>query len=224
MSLNYEIPNEVKYFLDNDITDYYENYLTQKEITSFEKLNELSDISNRNLYVIGEVTIDTGIALENMIRFYNQLDEQFEIPVEKRIPIKIWINSQGGALDAVFTTYDVVEMSKTPIITINQGAASSAAAMIFLSGHTRIAFPHAYFLLHEGSAGIGQIDAHKFQAFSDFYKVQREQLKEIILKKTNLDEAEYDAHAKDDWWIFATEAVQLNVAHKIMDQETYTTL
>ena len=224
MSINYDFPREVKYLLDNDITEYYRSYLSQEEIESFDKLTELSDISNRNLYVIGEVTINTGVALENMIRFYNQLDEQLEIPVEERIPIKIWINSQGGALDAVFTTYDIVEMSKTPIITINQGAAGSAAAMIFLSGHRRITLPHAYFLLHEGSAGVGQIDAHKFQAFSDFYKIQREQIKKIVLEKTNLSESEYDSHAKDDWWIFATEAVQLDVAHEIMNQATYLSL
>lgn len=224
MSMEFCVPEKLPYTLDNDITDYYHAYLSNKEITSFDKLTEISDITNRNLYVIGDVTIDTGIAIETMIRFYNQVDEQLKIAKEERIPIKVWINSGGGALDAAFTTCDVMEMSKTPIVTINQGTAASAAALMFLAGHRRIAFPRAYFMLHEGSAGIGQIDAHKFQAFSDFYKIQREQLKQIILKKTNLSEEEYDKRSKDDWWIFATEAVQLKIADEIMEQNTYVNL
>lgn len=224
MSLEFCIPEKLPCILDNDITDYYHAYLSNQEITSFDKLTEISDITNRNLYVIGDVTIDTGIAIETMIRFYNQIDEQLKIAKEERIPIKVWINSGGGALDAAFTTCDIMEMSKTPIITINQGTAASAAALMFLAGHRRIAFPRAYFMLHEGSAGIGQIDAHKFQAFSDFYKIQREQLKQIILKKTNLSEEEYDKRSKDDWWIFADEAVKLNIADEIMEQDTYVSL
>ena len=224
MSMEFCVPEKLPYTLDNNITDYYHAYLSNKEITSFDKLTEISDITNRNLYVIGDVTIDTGIAIETMVRFFNQVDEQLKITKEERIPIKVWINSGGGALDAAFIACDVMEMSKTPIVTINQGAAASAAALMFLAGHRRIAFPRAYFMLHEGSAGIGQIDAHKFQAFSDFYKIQREQLKQIILKKTNLSEEEYDKRSKDDWWIFATEAVQLKIADEIMGQDTYVNL
>lgn len=224
MSVNIELPDKRRYELDNNIVDYYYSYLSNEDIVSFDKLTEISDITNRNLYVVGDVTIDTGIAIETMIRFYNQIDEQLKIEKEERIPIKVWINSNGGALDAAFTTCDVIEMSRTPVITINQGTAASAAALMFLAGHRRIAFPRAYFMLHEGSAGIGQIDAHKFQAFSDFYKIQREQLKQIILKKTNLSEEEYDKRSKDDWWIFADEAVKLNIADEIMGQDTYVSL
>lgn len=224
MSMELNLPDKIGYVLDKDITEYYYAYLSNKEITSFDKLTEISDITNRNLYVLGDITVDTGIAIETMIRFYNQVDNQLNISPEDRVPIKIWINSGGGALDAAFTVCDVIEMSKTPIITINQGTAASAAALMFLAGHRRITFPHAYFMLHEGSAGISQIDAHKFQAFSDFYKIQREQLKQIILEKTNLSEEEYDKRAKDDWWIFATEAIQLKIVDEIMDKQTYTTL
>lgn len=224
MSMDIDLPDKLKYIVDDNLTEYYYSYLSSKDIQSFDKLSEVADIAKRNLYVLGEVTLETGIALENMIRFYNQLDEQLEIDVNDRIPIKIWINSQGGSLDAALTTCDIIEISTTPIITINQGSAASAAALIFLAGHTRITLPHSYFLLHEGSAGIGQIDAHKFQSFSDFYKIQREQLKKIILEKTILTESEYNTHAKDDWWIFANEAIDLKVADKIMTPQDYATL
>lgn len=224
MSIEMNLPENIPYNLDKDIIDYYYSYLSNKDISSFDKLTEISDVTNRNLYILGDITIDTGIAIETMIRFYNQIDEQLNIDIIDRIPIKIWINSGGGALDSAFTICDVIEVSKTPIITINQGTAASAAALIFLAGHHRITFPRAYFMLHEGSAGIGQIDAHKFQAFSDFYKIQREQLKEIIIEKTNISEEMYDKCSKDDWWIFADEAIQLNIADEIMKQDTYVNL
>lgn len=224
MSMDINFPKEVKYIVDNDITDYYHSYLSQNEIVSFDKLTEISDITNRNLYVIGDITSDTGIAIETMVRFYNLVDEQLKIDPEDRVPIKVWVNSGGGSVYAMLTAYDVIEMSKTPVITINQGEACSAAAIIFLAGHRRITFPHAHFLLHEGSAGLGQLDAHKFHSYSDFYKHLLEQSKKIVLEKTNLSEEEYDKHSKDDWWIFATEAVQLKIADEIMEQKTYVNL
>lgn len=224
MSMEFCVPEKLPYTLDNNITDYYHAYLSNKDITSFDKLTEISDITNRNLYVFGEITADTGIAIETMIRFYNQVDKQLKIEPVDRVPIKVWINSGGGSAYAMLTAYDVIEMSKTPVITINQGEACSAAAIIFLAGHRRITFPHAHFLFHEGSAGVSQLDAHKFHSYSDFYKHLLEQCKKITLEKTNLSEEEYDKHSKDDWWIFATEAVQLKIANEIMEQSTYVNL
>lgn len=221
------VPSKLGFLVDNDITEAYRSYFKIDDINTINNLDDLSeycDASNRNLYIMGDITSDTGVAVENMIRFYNQIDKQFNISKEDRIPIKIWINSYGGVLEAALTTCDAIEFSETPIITINQGQAASAAALIFLTGHQRLAFPKSYLMLHEGSIGVGHLDAHKFQTMSDFYKVQRGLLKKIIIEYTGMTEEEYNSHAKDDWWISADEAMKFNMVDKIVNKELYQSL
>lgn len=211
-------------YVNSDILDYYQRYLEEKEVATFESLIEISDITNRNIY-IGDVEEDTGSAIESLIRFFNQCDNQLELAGEERVPIKLWINSNGGVLDSAFTICDAIALSKTPIYTINQGKACSAGALIFICGHKRIAFPTSYFLLHEGSiGGASRLDAHKFQTMSDFYQVQRRILKNTILMNSEISSELYEEHSKDDWWITAEEALPLGLVDEIMGGELYSSL
>ena len=217
-------PIKVGHSIYNDITQAYKSYFEVDKVDNLDGLSEYSDASNRNLYFMGDINADTGVAVENMIRFYNQADKQFNVTKEDRIPIKIWINSYGGDLQAALTTCDAINLSETPIYTINQGQAASAAALIFLAGHKRIAFPKSYLMIHEGSIGVSQIDAHKFQAMSDFYKVQRTLLKKIIMEYTGMSEEDYTSHAKDDWWMDVNDAMKYNMIDMVMDKDFYQSL
>jgi ATP-dependent Clp protease protease subunit len=217
-------PIKIGHLIDNDITQAYKSYFEVDKVDNLDGLSEYSDASNRNLYIMGDVNADTGVAVENMIRFYNQADKQFNVTKEDRIPIKIWINSYGGDLQAALTTCDAINLSETPIYTINQGQAASAAALIFLAGHKRIAFPKSYLMIHEGSIGVSQIDAHKFQAMSDFYKVQRALVKKIIMEYTGMSEEDYTSHAKDDWWMDVNDAMKYNMIDMVMDKAFYQSL
>lgn len=217
-------PIKIGHLIDNDITQAYKSYFEVDTVDSLDGLSEYSDASNRNLYIMGDINADTGVAVENMIRFYNQVDKQFNVTKEDRIPIKIWINSYGGDLQAALTTCDAINLSETSIYTINQGQAASAAALIFLAGHKRIAFPKSYLMIHEGSIGVSQIDAHKFQAMSDFYKVQRALLKKIIMEYTGMSEEDYTSHAKDDWWMDVNDAMKYNMIDMVMDKDFYQSL
>lgn len=204
---------------DNKIINYYERFLN-RDIACFEDFSEVSDITKRNLR-INDIEEDTGAAIELFIRLFNQLDEEQNIPIEDRVPVKLWINSNGGDLHSGFTICDTIKLSKTPIITINTGKAFSCGALIFLCGSKRLTFPNAAILIHEGSIGSFQTDANKFQNMSDFYKEQRNALREIILTNSKITEEQYNEHAKDDWWINAQQALELGIADKIITSEEY---
>jgi ATP-dependent Clp protease protease subunit len=150
-----------------------------KEIKDFDNIVNLAASWNRHL-VIGEIDEDLGNAVEVSIRFYNQMDDEENIPIEERKPILIFINSPGGSLDATFTMIDAIKMSKTPVYTINIGCAYSGGFFTFIAGHKRFAYPQSSFLFHEGAVNMGG-DAGKFQNFSSFYKRQLELLKKLVL-------------------------------------------
>lgn len=189
------------------------DFLDTKEVKDFNKILEIADTLNRTI-IIEEIDEESGVVAESLIRFWNRYDEENEIPIEEREPIKIYIDSPGGYLTSTFTIMDSIKLSKTPVWTINIGCAYSGGFFIFICGHRRIAYPTSSFLYHEGNGSVSG-DANKFQNQADFYKKQRQRLKEFTLKYTKITEEQYNEHIKDDWWLFADEALELGIADEI---------
>lgn len=188
---------------------------SKKENCEFADIIDLFNGLNRHLY-LNTIDNDIADAMENFIRFFNKEDEENNIPVEKRKPIKIFIDSTGGDLMGTLTIIDAIRLSKTPILTINTGQAYSGGFFVFIAGHKRISYPNASFLFHEGSTGtVG--DANKFNNWADFYKKLLNRLKEITLMYTDIPREEYEKHQKDDWWFFAEEALKMGVCDEISE-------
>lgn len=59
--------------------------------------------------------------------------EDSGLPVEKRKPIKIYINSDGGAANVTLYTANVISLSKTPVITIGMGRAYSSGGLLLMA-------------------------------------------------------------------------------------------
>lgn len=190
-----------------------------KDRYDFGDIADLSNALNRQLNV-GEIDSLVGDSIDSYIRFFNRQDEQDGIPVEKRIPIKIFIDSPGGDLIATFTMINSIKMSKTPVWTINIGAAYSGGFFTFLAGHKRIAYPLSSFLFHEGSTGTSG-DAGKFRNFADFYKKELDILKEVVLENSNISPEDYEKHINDDWWFTAKEALEYGICDEIATELVY---
>lgn len=69
----------------------------------------------------------------------------------KREPIKLYINSNGGAIDDMWSLIDIMLNSKTPIYTYCTGYAMSAGFLIFLAGSKRFMTKHARLMFHQMS-------------------------------------------------------------------------
>ena len=188
-------------------------YDSAKSNYDFCDIVDLSNGLNRNI-VLTDIDASIGDSVNSYIQFFNRIDQEKKIDVNKRTPIKIYIDSNGGSLTACFTIIDAITMSKTPVWTINIGKADSAGFFILITGHKRFAYPNSSFLFHEGSTGIYQ-DANKFKNYADFYKQQLEQLRAITLEHTQIEPEEYDKHVKDDWWFDVNEALKYGVTDKI---------
>ena len=77
--------------------------------------------------------------------------EDVGLPVDERVPIKVFIDSPGGDVQALWTTINAIKISKTPVYTINYCTAYSAAGDLIASGHKRFALPGTNFLLNNES-------------------------------------------------------------------------
>ena len=188
----------------------------EKIVDSFDSIMENFQAFDRQVY-IGEITEETGDAIDSAIRFWNKVDNESNTPIEERAPIKIYIDSPGGSLLGTFTCIDAIKMSKTPVYTIATGTAYSGGFFIFIVGHKRFAYSLSSFLFHEGSAGNSGT-AGQFANFAAFYKTQLKQLKEIVLNHTKIDEEKYKEIQKDDFWLTAPEALKLGICDEILKE------
>ena len=201
--------------------EFYSEYLKNndkiKNIDGIDELINKSMILSERTLSIDEITTELADSIIMLIRFFNILDEENEIPVEDRKPIKLFVNSPGGLISATLSIIDSIKLSKTPVWTINSGTAYSGGFFIFINGHKRFTYPHSSFLFHEGSGG-NMGDAGKLRNWADFYQIQLDQLKDIVLRNTKISEELYDEHIKDDWWITAEESIELGISDEIEEE------
>ena len=66
---------------------------------------------------------------------------------DPKAPIYLTIDSPGGDVGAGMILYDLIRMSRAPIITIAQNCASMATVLM-AAGHERVMYPHSRVMLH----------------------------------------------------------------------------
>lgn len=143
---------------------------------------------------------------------FNREDEG--IPVEKRKPIKLYINSPGGEVDEGFPLISTIELSKTPVFTINIGSWSSMSFLIGITGHKRLALSYTKFLLHDGSTvSYGTTSKALDKAkFDD--RFEQEVIKRHVLKHSNMTSAEYDSLLRVEYYMLPQDALK----HQFIDR------
>ena len=185
-----------------------------KEQYTFSDVIELSNSLNRELIIPFELDEGVAIAVASVVRYWNRIDTEEKIPVDKREPIKIFIDCYGGNLTEAFGIVDTIQSSVTPVYTIVSGCAYSGGFLIAISGHKRFCYPHASYMFHEGSSAFGG-DANKFVNYATFYKKQLDQMKQIITDFTSIDDEKYHEIKHDDFWMTANEALEYSVVDEI---------
>lgn len=143
--------------------------------------------------------------IENYILYilkWNREDK--DLPVEKRKPITIYINSPGGDAISGFNMVNVILASATPIKGIVFGMAASMGYHIFLACHERYAFKDSILLQHDGQIRISN-STSKAKDTMKFFENMEDRTKAYVLSRTNMDEEFYDAHYDQEYYMYANE-------------------
>lgn len=200
------------------IPDTYFGILTDPECQiDVESTLETFDFTERTIYLTEEIKPEMAVSIFEIIRFWNKVDKEDEIPIEEREPIKIYINTPGGDLDGVLSIISAIQASVTPVYTYNIGTAYSGGFFICIAGHKRFALSHTSFMFHEGAAMDGG-DAHKFFQHVDFYRYQLTRLKAHVLNCTKITSDLYEEHKKDDWFLDQDDAKKLGVIDEVIEK------
>jgi ATP-dependent Clp protease, protease subunit len=161
------------------------------------------DLQQRKLFLNSDIDQFSVAEIIKHILQFNKEDDLLE--PDDRMPILLYITSNGGDVGSGFALIDVIRSSKTPVYTINLGYQYSMGFLIGLAGHKRFATPNAKFLMHDGSNylyGSGT----KVQDQMEFQKKIEKRIREYVLSLSNLTEEEYDDKLRVEWYLFADEA------------------
>lgn len=160
--------------------------------------------------------IDSGsLDLVKYILQWNKEDKG--IAPQDRKPIKIYFNSLGGMLDIAYTLYDIIRLSKTPVIGINIGYCASAAAYIFIACHQRKMSKHSYFIFHQGSINGLNGGYKQIMASIQDYQSQVEELSALIRERTLYTEEEISKNIINEWYIHYEEALEKGVVQTVIN-------
>ena len=173
----------------------------------------MKDTRERRLYLYGSIGIvDCDIFDESsitawlieQIMTFNRIDEG--TPPHEREPIRLYINSPGGDLVEGMALISVIELSKTPVWTINVGQWCSMAFLIGIAGARRLSLPNATFLMHDGTSGAFG-STSKVQDQMEFEKrFEREVVKAHVLKHSTMKSVDYDALARVELYMLPEDA------------------
>lgn len=176
-------------------------------------LTYYQDEKDRVLWIEGEIG-DGLFELSKMIIRYNKEDK--DLPVEDRKPIKIFINSPGGDLDSTLAFIGLMDISKTPIWTIDACWAYSAAGLILMAGHKRYALPNTECLIHSGSGQLGGSYEQTTEQMKN-YKFLVDKMRDFILSKTKIDQKLFKKNSQKDWYIYTDEMLSLGIVDEIIN-------
>lgn len=192
-------------------------------------LKSIDDIPNYAKYSNREIQLDTltpqvAEMVDSFIRFWNTYDSDLGTLISRREPIKIYINSLGGALDAAITIMNSIKMSKTPVYTFNIGSVYKESFLVFLAGHKRYTYPDATFMYTDSmySVPIEENDNEStFYSKNLLITNTANSMKALVLDKTSITEAQYDKHCKSEWWFSADDAFKIHIVNEICRSHYY---
>lgn len=170
------------------------------------------DEQNR-IFWIDDAIDDNLLDLVKMIMRCNKEDK--DVPTEDRKPIRVLINSPGGDVQSLWTTIKAIEISKTPVWTINLCSAYSAAADLMASGHRRFALPGTNFMVHNGSCNYGgQID--QVESMKKYFDKLGKKITDNFLARTKVDPKIFKKKAVSDWFFDENEALKMGVIDEVI--------
>ena len=131
-------------------------------------------------------------------------------------PIRVFIDSPGGDVDAGYAIFDMIRFINAPVFTIGMGLVASAGALILLASprERRIALPNSHYLIHQPLSGIKGVATDIEIHAAEIEKV-RVKINKLIADETGTKLEQVEKDTDRDYWMNAEEAQKYGLIGKI---------
>lgn len=134
-------------------------------------------------------------------------------------PIRIYIDSPGGDVDAGYAIFDMIRFVKAPVYCIGMGLVASAGALILLAADKsrRIGLPNSHYLIHQPLSGIKGV-ATDIEIHAQELEKTKAKINDLIAQETGKPLEQVAKDTDRDYWLSATEALEYGLISKVVSR------
>jgi len=132
-------------------------------------------------------------------------------------PVKVFIDSPGGDVDAGFAIFDMLRFITPKVYILGTGLVASAAALILLAApkSRRFSLPNAHYLIHQPLSGWRGVASDIEIHYKEIEKT-KQRINTIIAQETEHSIKKIEKDTDRDYWMLAQEAKEYGLVHKII--------
>lgn len=136
-------------------------------------------------------------------------------------PIRIFIDSPGGDVDAGYAIFDMIRFVSCPVFTIGMGLVASAGALILLAApkERRLGLPNSHYLIHQPLSGIRGV-ATEIEIHALELEKLRVKLNGLIAQETGQPLSRVEVDTDRDYWMTADEALNYGLVSQVITTRT----
>ncbi len=170
-------------------------------------------LSNRILFLSGEINLYSSEIIKSQILYLESLDSEKDIT--------IYINSPGGSIYDGLGILDIMDYVKPDIVTINTGLAASMGAIILCSGTKgkRKALKRSRTMIHQPMGGGWAQQASDMEIEAREINDLKKELYEIISDRTGHTYSKVLKDGDRDYWMNAKQAKEYGMIDKIVGKK-----
>lgn len=134
-------------------------------------------------------------------------------------PIKIFINSQGGHVEAGDTIHDMIKFVKPRVIVIGTGWVASAGITIYLGAdkENRYSLPNTRYMIHQPLGGYNGPATDIGIEAKEIMRV-RKRINTIISDATGQTLERIEQDTDRNYWLNSNEAVEYGIVGKVISR------
>jgi len=185
-------------------------YLGEKEEKGKDTSNVVMEklLKSRTIFISGEINQELAEKVATQLLILQEMGDE---------PIKIFINSQGGHVEAGDTIHDMIKFVKPKVIVIGTGWVASAGITIYLAAdkENRYSLPNTRYMIHQP---LGQCRGQATDLHIEALEIARvrERINKIISTATNQPLEKVENDTDRNYWLNCKEAVEYGIVNKVI--------
>ena len=165
-------------------------------------------LKSRTIFISGEVNQELAEKVATQLLILQEMGDE---------PIKIFINSQGGHVEAGDTIHDMIKFVKPKVIVIGTGWVASAGITIYLAAdkENRYSLPNTRYMIHQP---LGQCRGQATDLHIEALEIARvrERINKIISTATNQPLEKVENDTDRNYWLNCEEAMEYGIVNKLI--------
>lgn len=169
-------------------------------------------LDSRTIFICGEINQDLAKEVSTQLILLKSISND---------PVTIFVNSQGGHVEAGDTIHDMIQYVDLPIRMIGTGWVASAGITVFLSApkENRVCLPNTRFMIHQPAGGVrGQATDIVIEATE--LKRIRARVEKLISEATGQPLEKVQADADRNYWMDTKEALDYGMISRVIAKQS----